>query len=130
MLILPVQVTHNILAHPVVAFDVDHGRDPHGRPTVTQGADYVISDASIQPADDDMVKMLPIGAQAEGAQLMYTSHPVKLASNFNGGSTGWQTYVRLNGDVWKAWALQDWNPRTTIKRYILTRYVNVDGSVV
>lgn len=130
MLVLPVQVTHNILAHGVVGFDAHHGRDSRGRPVIDQGPDYSIGDASLQPASDEVVSMLPAGAQIEGAMLMYTRHPVKIASNVNGSVVGDQTYVRMNGEVWKAWTVQDWNPRTTIGRYVLTRYVNIDGTVI
>lgn len=129
MLILPLQVTHNQLAHGSPAFDATHGRDAAGRPSIVQGADYQIADASIQPAGDDLVALLPEGAQTDGAQLMYTAYPVKIATNVNGSTSGVQTYVRHNGNIWKAWSIQDWAPRGSLNRYILTRYVNVDGNI-
>lgn len=129
MLILPLHVTHNLLSHGSHAFDVTHGRDASGRPVITQGTDYQITDASIQPAGDDLVALLPEGAQSDGAQILYTAYPVKIATNVNGSTSGDQTYIRHNGNIWKAWAIQDWAPRGPLNRYILTRYVNVDGSI-
>lgn len=129
MLILPLHVTHNLLSHGSPAFDVVHGRDAAGRPVITQGADYQITDASIQPAGDDLVALLPEGAQSDGAQILYTAYPVKIATNVNGSTSGAQTYIRHNGNIWKTWAIQDWAPHNKLKRYILTRYVNIDGKI-
>jgi hypothetical protein len=129
MLILPLHVTHNLLIHGNPAFDVTHGRDASGRATVVQGPDYTITDSNTQPAGDDLVALLPEGAQTDGAQVMHTAFPIKIATNVNGAATGVQTYVRHNGNIWKAWAIQDWAPHNKLKRYILTRYVNIDGNI-
>lgn len=129
MLILPLHVTHNLLIHGNDAFDVTHGRDAAGRPIIDQGDDYRITDSNTQPAGDDLVALLPEGAQTDGALVMHTAYPVKIATNVNGGTSGVQTYVRHNGNIWKVWAIQDWAPHNRLKRYILTRYVNVDGSI-
>ena len=129
MLILPIHVTHNLLTHTVQAFDVVHGRDVSGRPNVTQGADYAITDANVQPAGDEAIALLPEGAQADGAQVMHTRKLLQYATNVNGSSSGNQTYIRHNGEIWKVWAIQDWRPHAKIGRYILTRYVNVDGTI-
>lgn len=130
MLILPIHVTHNLLTHTVVAFDVVFDRDVSGRPTVAQGADYNITDANVQPAGDKLIALLPEGAQSNGALVMHTRAAIKAADVRNGSSTGDQTYIRHNGDIWKAWAIQNWKPHAVIGRYLLTRYVNVDGSIV
>lgn len=130
MMILPLHVTHNMLTHTVPAFDVTHGRDASGRPQVTQGADYNITDANVQPAGDDLVALLPEGAQSDGALVMHTAAAIKVATNVNGSSIGEQTYIRHNGNIWKAWAVQNWAPHAKLGRYILTRYVNVDGGIV
>lgn len=129
MLILPLHVTHNIVSHTVVAFDVTHGRDASGRPTVAQGANYDITDANVQPAGDDLVALLPEGAQTDGAQVMHTRRVMFAATNANGSTSGVQSYVRHNGDIWKVWGIQNWQPHAVIGRYLLTRYVNVDGSI-
>lgn len=129
MLILPLHVTHNLLTHTVQAFDVTFGRDASGRPTITQGADYPITDANAQPAKYKDVQLLPEGAQPDGALVLHTRAAIHVAGNVNGASTGVQTYLRLNGDIWKAWGVQNWKPHSPIGRYILTRYVNVDGSI-
>lgn len=129
MLILPIHVTHNLLTHTVVAFDVTHGRDAAGRPTIVQGADYNITDANAQPAGDKLVALLPEGAQADGALVLHTRAQVKAAGNVNGSTSGVQTYIRHNGDIWKVWGIQNWQPHAKIGRYILTRYVNVDGTI-
>lgn len=129
MLILPLHVTHNLLTHTVAAFDVLHGRDVSGRPTISQGADYDITDANVQPAGDDLVALLPEGAQTDGVLVMHTRAAIKIATNVNGSSSGNQTYIRMNGNIWKAWAVQNWRPHAVIQRYLLTRYVNVDGTI-
>lgn len=129
MLILPLHVTHNLLTHTVAAFDVVHGRDVSGRPTIVQGADYNITDANVQPAGDKLVALLPEGAQTDGAQVMHTAVQLKQATNVNGSTSGDQTYIRHNGDIWKVWAVQNWKPHAKLGRYILTRYVNVDGTI-
>lgn len=130
MLILPIHVTHNRLTHTVTAFNVTHGRDAYGRPAVVQGADYQITDANVQPAGDELVKLLPEGAQKEGAVVMHTRATLYAASNESGGtSTEAQSYIRHNGQIWKAWQVQNWAPHTKIGRYILTRYVDADGTI-
>lgn len=129
MLILPLHVTHNLLTHTVAAFDVVHGRDASGRPTIVQGVDYSITDANVQPAGDKLVALLPEGAQTDGAQVMHTTAPLKQATNVNGSTSGDQTYIRHNGDIWKVWAVQNWKPHAKLGRYVLTRYVNVDGAI-
>lgn len=129
MLVLPIHVTHNRLLHTVAAFDVTHGRDASGRPTIVQGADYSVTDANVQPASDKLVALLPEGAQADGTQVMHTSRALFAATNVNGSSSGVQTYIRHNGDIWKVWGIQNWQPHAKIGRYLLTRYVNVDGSI-
>ena len=129
MLILPLHVTHNLLTHTVTAFNVTHGRDASGRPQIVQGSDFNISDANVQPAGDDTVALLPDGAQTDGALVMHTRELIRIATNVNGSVNGVQTYIRFNGNIWKAWAAQDWAPHAVIKRYILTRYVNVDGGI-
>ena len=129
MLILPLHVTHNLLTHTVQAFDVTHGRDVSGRPTITQGADYAITDANVQPAGDKLIALLPEGAMSNGAQVMHTRASIKAADVRNGQSFGVQTYIRHNGEIWKAWAIQNWKPHSPIGRYILTKYVNVDGTI-
>lgn len=130
MLILPLYVTHNLLIHGNWAFDVEHRRDAAGRPIIIQGVDYRITDSNTQPASDELVALLPEGAETDGAQVMHTAFPIKIATNVNGATSGFQTYVRHNGNIWKAWAIQDWAPHNRLKRYILTRYVNIDGSIV
>lgn len=130
MLILPLHITHNLLTHTVVAFDVVHGRDAAGRPTITQGADYPITDANVQPASYKQIQLLPEGAQSDGTQVFHTRAEVKAADNSNGSTNQVQTYIRHNGDIWKLWAIQNWKPHSRIGRYLLTRYVNVDGSIV
>lgn len=129
MLILPLHVTHNLLTHTVAAFDVLHGRDVSGRPLITQEADYSITDANAQPARYKDIQLLPEGAQSDGALVFHTRYPVKAADVVSGASTGDQTYIRHNGDIWKVWGTQNWKPHSPIGRYILTRYVNIDGTI-
>lgn len=129
MLILPLHVTHNLLTHTVIAFDVVHGRDAAGRPTITQGTDYNITDANAQPARYKDIQLLPEGAQSDGALVFHTRAPLKAADVSNGSSSGDQTYIRHNGDIWKVWGIQNWKPHSPIGRYILTRYVNIDGTI-
>lgn len=129
MLILPLHVTHNLLTHTVQAFDVTFGRDASGRPTITQGANYPITDANAQPAGDKLIALLPEGAQSNGVLVFHTRAPVKAADNANGSTNSVQTYVRHNGDIWKVWAIQNWKPHSAIGRYLLTKYVNIDGSI-
>lgn len=130
MIILPLHVTHNILTHPVQAFDVSHLVDARGRHSVVQGADYTITDANVQPAGYRVLAMLPEGAQADGVQVMHTRADIKEATNVNGSTSGVQTYIRHNGDIWKATSLENWKPHSVIGRFLLTRYVNVDGGIV
>lgn len=129
MLILPLHVTHNMLTHTVVGFDVTHGRDASGRPTIVQGSNFDIKDANVQPASDKLIALLPEGAQADGTQVMHTRRVLFSATNANGSTSGVQTYIRHNGDIWKVWGIQNWRPHARIGRYLLTRYVNVDGSI-
>jgi hypothetical protein len=130
MLILPLHVTHNLLSHAVVAFNVTHSRDASGRPVIVQGANFNITDANVQPASDKLVALLPEGAQADGTLVMHTRAVLSEATNANGSTTGVQSYIRHNGDIWKVWGIQNWQPHAVIGRYLLTRYVNVDGSIV
>ena len=130
MLILPLHVTHNLLSHTVVAFTVTHSRDAAGRPVIAQGANFNITDANVQPASDKLVALLPEGAQADGTLVMHTRTVLSEATNANGSTTGVQSYIRHNGDIWKVWGIQNWQPHAVIGRYLLTRYVNVDGSIV
>ena len=129
MIVLPIQVTHNVLVHSAVAFDVTHGRDAYGRPAILQGVDYTITDFNIQPASDDLVKLLPEGAQSDGTLVAHTRAKLKVAGITSAATNNVQTYVRFNGNIWKTWATQDWNPHTLIGRYILTRYVDVEGVI-
>lgn len=129
MLILPLHVTHNLLTHTVQAFDVVHGKDAAGRPVITQGGDYDITDANAQPARYKDIQLLPEGAQSDGALVFHTRTTLKAADVSNGASTGDQTYIRHNGDIWKVWGIQNWKPHSAIGRYILTRYVNIDGTI-
>lgn len=130
MLVLPLHVTHNILSHAAMAFDVSHTRDTAGRPVVVQGLDYRIGDFNLQPASDDQIKLLPEGAQSDGALVAHTRSKLKTANVVNGLTENVQTYVRHNGNIWKVWAIQDWNQHSVIGRYILTKYVDIDGIIV
>lgn len=129
MLILPIHVTHNLLTHTVVSFTVTHSRDASGRPVVVQGSDFNITDANLQPASDRLIALLPEGAQADGTLVMHTRLTLFEATNVNGSASGAQSYVRHNGDIWKVWGIQNWKPHAVIGRYLLTRYVNIDGSI-
>lgn len=129
MLILPLHVTHNLLTHTVQAFDVVHSKDSAGRPVIAQGDDYPITDANAQPARYKDIQLLPEGAQSDGALVFHTRAELKAADVRNGASSGVQTYVRHNGDIWKVWGTQNWKPHSPIGRYILTRYVNIDGTI-
>lgn len=130
MLILPLHVTHNILTHAVTAFDVTNSRDAAGRPLASQGDDYTVHDANVQPASDDLVALLPEGAQTDGVLVMHTRVRLKIATNRNGSQVGEQSYIRMNDNVWKVWAIQDWRPHAVIQRYLLTRYIDIDGQIV
>lgn len=129
MLILPLHVTHNLLTHTVASFTVTHTRDASGRPVIVQGSDFNITDANLQPASDRLIALLPEGAQADGTLVMHTRRTLFTATNLNGSVTGAQSYVRHNGDIWKVWGIQNWKPHAVIARYLLTRYVNIDGSI-
>lgn len=122
MLRLPLHVTHNLLAHDEIAFDCVFGRNARGEQTMTQEADRTVR-MNLQPASDRLVALLPEGAQTDGAKVMHTDAPISVADN----GQGRQTFVRHGGQLWKAWAVQDWSPHSTLGRWILTRYVNTDG---
>lgn len=129
MLILPLHVTHNLLTHTVQAFDVTLGKDVSGRPTSVQGADYPITDANVQPAGYKQIALLPEGARSDGVQVFHTRTQVKAADVRNGATNGVQTYIRHNDEIWKVWAIENWKPHSAIGRYLLTKYVNIDGSI-
>lgn len=122
MIRLPIQVTHAVVSHVVVAFDVSYGRDDIGTSAATQYPDREIV-ANLQPAGDELLQLLPEGAQTDGAKVMHTVAPIYVATN----GQGMQTYVRHGGQVWKAHAVQDWEPHASIGRWILTRHLDIDG---
>jgi hypothetical protein len=129
MLRLPLHVTHNLLRGPVTVFDVEYARDVLGKSTIEQEADHTIM-AGLQPAGDDIIALLPEGAQSDGAKVLHTTSPVFMATNVHGGLIGRQTFVRHGGQLWKTWRTQDWSDHSPIGRWILVRYVDVTGAIV
>lgn len=125
---LPVRPAYNLFRTPIVAFDVIQGRDSHGIPLPgTIEADRTISGV-IQPAGDRHVRLTPAGAESDGEYILHTDHPVSAADNAQDALTNRQTFVRHNGNVWKLWKIQGWAPHQRIARYVLTRYVNLNGN--
>ena len=130
MLILPLQVTHGMLSHPIVGFDVVWSRNARGEPSEVQEADRTFV-GNLQPAKYKDVKLIPEGAQAGGVLVLHAAiTEISMAGNRNGGQDNRQTYVRSNGDVWKVSSRQNWNPHSQIGKWLLTRYVDVSGAVV
>lgn len=121
MLRLPIHVTHNLLSHPVVLFDVTYGRDGTGEATAAIGPDRTIV-GNLQPADYRQLQLLPEGAQSEGAKVFHTDAPVYMADN----GEGVQTYIRHGGQVWKIHAVEDWSPHATIGRWLATRHLDIN----
>jgi hypothetical protein len=128
MLRLPLHLTHNLLRHNLTVFDVAYGRSALGVPTADQEADRIIS-GNLQPASDDVVALLPEGAQSEGAKVLHTTATIHMATNINGGEFERQTFLRHGGQLWKAWKLQDWSDHSPIGRWIFIRYVDVSGAI-
>lgn len=125
---LPVYPAFRLFRSDVPAFDVVQGRDEFGRPLdgVVE-ADRIIP-AVIQPAGDRAVDLTPAGAESTAEYTMHTPAAISAADNVQDGMTNRQTFVRHNGNVWKVWKIQDWRPHQKIARYVLTRYVNLNGN--
>ena len=129
MLILPLHRTHFLLRHPAVIFDVVYGLDALGRPTISQEADRTVL-AGVQPAGNDVVALLPEGAQSDGVLVVHSTTRMTLATNVNGATHGRQTFLRRpDGNLWKCWREQDWRPHAVIGKWFFTRYVNTDGTI-
>lgn len=127
MIILPLSPAFSLFASKVVVFDVVQGRDSDGMPIVaTPEADRNITGV-IQPAGDDTIKLLPEGQQSDGAYILHTPSAIHAATNVQGAELERQTFIRHNGNIWKAWNVQNWLPHQKIARYIITRYVNTNG---
>lgn len=127
MIILPLNPVLNLFGSTIVAFDVVQGRDSDGIPVVaTPEADRKIF-GIIQPAGDKDIRMLPEGQQSDGAYILHTPAAVYAADNVQGAETNRQTFVRHSNNIWKVWRIQDWTPHQKIARYIITRYVNLNG---
>lgn len=128
MIRLPVRPAYNLFKSRVIVFDVTQGRDELGNPIVAVPTPDRGIIGVIQPAGDKAIALLPEGAQSDGAYILHTDAPIYIADNAQGSTQNVQTYARHNGDVWKAWRMQGWRPHQRIQRYILTRYVNVNGN--
>lgn len=127
MIVLPLNPVLNLFGSSVTVFDVVQGRDSDGIPIdATPSPDRNIF-GIIQPAGDKDIRLLPEGQQSDGAYILHTPAPVFAADNVQGGESNRQTYVRHAGNIWKVWRIQKWNPHQRIARYIITRYVNVNG---
>lgn len=122
MLKLPLHVTHNLLKHSVTVFEVVYGRNSEGEAQAAVGPDTTIS-ANVQPAGYRQLQLLPEGAQTEGAMVMHTDAPIYVADN----GQPRQTYVRHVGQIWKATAVENWNPHSSIGRWILTRHLDINS---
>lgn len=123
MLRLPIHVTHAVLSHLETMFDVVYSRNAMGVPVAAVEADRR-EVVNLQPAGDELLALLPEGAQTDGAKVMHTVAPVYVATN----GQGRQTYVRHGGQVWKAHAVQNWQPHSRIGRWLLTRHLDVNQS--
>jgi hypothetical protein len=119
---LPLQVTHNLLKHPVTVFEVVYGRNGEGEAQPAVGPDTTIS-ANVQPAGYRVLQLLPEGAQTEGAMVMHTDAPIYVADN----GQPRQTYVRHAGQIWKATSVENWTPHSRIGRWILTRHLDINA---
>lgn len=126
MIKLPVQLAHDIFASAVTAFDIVHERNLRGEGSKLVEADRPIVGV-IQPAGDKTIALVPEGARSDGAMVLHSADLTIVAADLTQtASTGRQTYVRHVGEVWKVWGLQDWNPHTAIRRYLMTKYVHAD----
>lgn len=121
MLKLPIHVTHNLLSHPVVLFDVVYGRNAEGEAAATQEPDRTVV-GNLQPAGYRQLQLLPEGAQTEGAKVFHTDAPVFVCDN----GQGRQTYIRHGGQNWKCIAVEDWSPHATIGRWLATRHLDIN----
>ncbi len=109
----------------MTGFDVIYSRDTFGAQAASREPNRAFSGV-IQPAGDNLTKLLPEGAQSDGAMVLHTASPISAATNTQDTENNTQTYIIQNGNYWKAWAVQDWQPHQKIARYLLTRYLNVD----
>jgi len=125
---LPVRPAYNLFKSTITAFDVVQGRDADGVPIdATPEADRQFQGV-IQPAGDRHVNLTPAGAESDGEYILHTDAAVSAADNYQGGQNQRQTFVRHNGNIWRLWKIQGWAPHQRIARYVLTRYVNVNGN--
>lgn len=128
-IVLPLMVVHGLLRDPFPFFDAVFERDDLGRETVSQEADRTLL-AGVQPAGYNVLKMLPEGAQLDGAYVVHADSRLHVATADNGKVCGRQTFLRRpDGSVWKCWKEQKWNPHSGIGRWIFTRYVDLDGRI-
>lgn len=129
MIVLPLSPVLGVFGSTQTVFDRVHTRNARGEGSSTTEADRALFGV-IQPAGDKLVKLVPEGAQSDGAMVLHTPDASVAAAdltNRNTTSTGRQTYVRHGGEVWKVWALQTWTPHTNIRRFLLTKYGGGDA---
>ncbi len=129
MILLPVNIPVAIFGSTLVAFDVVFSRDALGEPAAAQEANRNIF-GPIQPAGDKLIDLLPEGAQSSGAMIVHTAGVLTAADLSNNVDSGRQSFIRHAGEIWKVWGLQSWAPCAgPIQRYLLTKYVNINGNI-
>lgn len=121
MMRLPLHVTHNQVLHQFPAVLVEYTRDSEGQAVANIRSETVMT-GNMQPAGPTLQKLLPEGAETDGAKVLHTTDPVYVATN----GRGLQTYIRHRGRLWKANAVEDWGDFSPIGRWMLTRHVDIN----
>lgn len=82
----------------------------------------------IQPLTDKTQSQRPTGARTDGSLVLQTSDPVYYRDVTHGGVREQrQTFVRHQGEVWRAVGPQDWANHSGVRRYVLQKYTGGGG---
>lgn len=128
MVKLPLLHPVSFFGQSVTVFDTLAVRGDDYRQETLVEPDRVIFGV-IQPNNDKKVALGPNGALSDGEFILHTFDDVSAYDNTLTTENSRQTYARYVGEVWKLFAVQDWSDHVTgnTKRYLLTKYTNIDG---
>jgi hypothetical protein len=120
---LPLGGVLGIFGQKVTGFDVAMTA-VKGRASRTTGVDYTF-DGIIQPAGDKAQAIAASGVKTDGQMILQTRKALYVVDVTQlGADVTSQSYIKYQGDVWRAFKVQGWSDKNTgITRYILARTV-------
>lgn len=120
---LPLGGVLSIFKQRITGFDVAMAA-VKGKASRTTGADYVYS-GIIQPAGDKAQNIVAAGVKTDGQLILQTRKALYAVDVSQlGADVTSQSYVKYQGEVWRAFKVQGWQDKNTgIIRYILAKAV-------